>query len=510
MLESLENSLSEFSKVNVWDSPCGSGKTSAMIWKINNEFEDEKIFYVTPYLDEVNRVIKNCKKRHFVEPHISKVVLEDGTEIWNKSNALLDLVRRGRNICTTHALLSNISDELIEALRSGNYVLILDEVFEVVKEYKSSSWGKVRPTSEERARNDIKKVMDMFIHHGAVTIDENTMAVVWHQDKADEAKVEQDRYEDVIRMAKRGLLYYISNSIVYWSFPIELFRDIFSQTYILTFMFEGQIQAAYYRYHGLRYEKWHPIKDIVNGEFVYTVHLTTDDEFERSWIRSVRNRIEIVEKESINRIGSKYYDNGWQMTSLSWTWFQRELEKENGIGEIEVLGRNAQNFFNNVAIDKDAGSRMWAVFLDAQESIMKGNPLLSKNGFVPIGTRAVNDFADRTALAYMVNRYYQPYIKTFFSKRDVKIDEDYWALSDLVQWVWRSNIRVTEIYEMITYKKKSKKNKKIDKEDPEKFDKERNREIKEKKWVEPKNIQIYIPSERMRTLFCDYLWFDEN
>jgi hypothetical protein len=160
----LNNYLTGFSKVKVIDSPCGTGKTSAIIKKINEEFPlSTKIFYVTPYLSEVNRVKIECPKRDFKEPKSIKATLDDGTEIWNKSNSLLSLVQKGNNICTTHALLSNVSEELIDALRSQSYVLILDEVFDVVKEFKSN-WlvQNTKNTNEERMRNDIKKVMDMI------------------------------------------------------------------------------------------------------------------------------------------------------------------------------------------------------------------------------------------------------------------------------------------------------------------------------------------------------------
>ena len=54
-------------------------------------------------------------------------------------------------------------------------------------------------------------------------------------------------------------------------------------------------------------------------------------------------------------------------------------------------------------------------------------------------------------------------IKQFFIDKGVTIDEDTWALSELLQWIFRSAIR------------------------------------------EHKKINIYIPSERMRNLFLEWL-----
>lgn len=72
-------------------------------------------------------------------------------------------------------------------------------------------------------------------------------------------------------------------------------------------------------------------------------------------------------------------------------------------------------------------------------------------------------------LAYLVNRFMNPIEKGFFQQYDVKVDEDTWALSELIQWVWRSSIRD----------------------------------------LDGKPIVIYIPSKRMRDLFKQYLTSDK-
>lgn len=41
-------------------------------------------------------------------------------------------------------------------------------------------------------------------------------------------------------------------SKMYWPFPIELFR-VFSEVFILTYMFEGQIQCYYYRLFSMQF-----------------------------------------------------------------------------------------------------------------------------------------------------------------------------------------------------------------------------------------------------------------
>lgn len=80
--------------------------------------------------------------------------------------------------------------------------------------------------------------------------------------------------------------------------------------------------------------------------------------------------------------------------------------------------------------------------------------------------RASNKYRDRTSIAYPVNRYINTGVKNFFIKHNVEIDEDGFALSEMLQFIWRSAIR------------------------------------------DGKEIWIYIPSVRMRNLLK--MWIDKN
>ena len=69
-------------------------------------------------------------------------------------------------------------------------------------------------------------------------------------------------------------------------------------------------------------------------------------------------------------------------------------------------------------------------------------------------------------VAYLVNRYLNPVVKNFFKSRNVEVDEDGYALSEMLQFIWRSAIR------------------------------------------EYREINVYIPSSRMRDLLL--IWIKEN
>lgn len=68
----------------------------------------------------------------------------------------------------------------------------------------------------------------------------------------------------------------------------------------------------------------------------------------------------------------------------------------------------------------------------------------SKDNFVPFNTRATNDYADRTATAFLLNRFMNPNENQFFSYRGIEVDEELLAISDLIQFLFRGCIRNNE------------------------------------------------------------------
>jgi hypothetical protein len=54
-----------------------------------------------------------------------------------------------------------------------------------------------------------------------------------------------------------------SNQVLIWCMPKSFF-DLFEHCYICTYLFEGSLQASYFRLHGIRYEA----KSLLNGVLI--------------------------------------------------------------------------------------------------------------------------------------------------------------------------------------------------------------------------------------------------
>ena len=205
-------------------------------------------------------------------------------------------------------------------------------------------------------------------------------------------------------------------------------------------MFNSQMQKYYYDYYQLPYEFMGVSKD---GGYHFT-----DDFVSSTPERDYRRLIHVLDSDKMNRIGDR-------RTDLSLSWFDRN---QNNAAPAE-LKKNIYNFFVNVRECKTKDC-LWTTFKDYKSKLQgKGYT----KGFLEIGARATNDYKDRTSVAYIANRYMNPLIKKFFQQHGVEVDEDGFALSEMLQFIWRSAIR------------------------------------------EENEIWIYIPTIRMRTLLIDWI-----
>lgn len=392
-------------KITVVDAPCGYGKTSFAIQYMNNELF-ERFMYITPFLSEIDRVIKTCDNREFRKPNEK---LGKGS----KTNHFYKLVEDGYNVISTHSLFKGLSQEVINDIREGEYILILDEVCDVVEQIPIS-----------------KRDIQILINEKIIEIDEENKAH-WIDDTY------EGKFSSMKNPIKNGDVYFFNNSLMLWTFPINIFTA-FKEVYILTYMFKGQVQRYYYDLNSVEYE-YKSISKINNS---YNL-------CEYQEINGVKY------KDLIHIYEGKLNDIGDRTTALSKSWYDKSSKKE----LMKKLKNSTYYYFKRV-IKSKSKDNMWTTF-EGYKSQCKGEGY--SKGFVPCNSRATNDYKNKTNCAYLINRFYIPTINNFFTGKGVKIDEDVWSLSELIQWLFRSVIR------------------------------------------EEKEINLYIPSKRMRNLLIQWL-----
>lgn len=383
-------------EITVIDSIMGSGKTSWAIQYMREANPLEKFIYITPFLSEVARIREGVTSRVFNEPSNAN---DDG----RKMTSLKELIVRGDNIVSTHSLFQTADDELIELLNDSGYTLILDEVMDCVE-----------PVNVRQS--DIKKLEAS----GDIEIVDNR--VKWKGDPHDDS-----RYKDIRLLAQAGNLFYHRGKFLVWAFPPAVFHT-FGKVIVLTYLFKGQMQRYYF--------------DLFNFEYDYKSVKSNEGKYELCKY-DAKNEARKQLLELIELYSGKMNDIGNRKNALSASWLRR------ADGDLLTeIQKNLYNYLQNVAEAK-RGDVFYSTLKEVENSIAPRGykePRRKKDGgkrevIIPLNARATNEYADRWALAYIFNRYANPHINSFFQDNDVTVDEELLAVSDLLQWIWRSRIR---------------------------------------------------------------------
>jgi hypothetical protein len=396
-------------RVNVVDTIMGGGKTSAAINYINSTGDEVRFLYITPFLSEVERVIRSCPSKAFKQPE------SFGTKI----RGIKYLFESRENIVSTHQLFSLFDDEIIDLAYNAGYILIMDEVADVVESLRITE-------------SDKQIILNNF-----ASVDEDGL-LRWYDDSY------TGEFDEYKRLCDLGCVGIYQNEAVIWLFPISTFRA-FREIYILTYLFSAQIQKYYYDYYGVEYNYLY-VKGSSLSEYAFSSDVTYQN---NGYAVDYRSLIKVYEGDKLNAIGDL-------PTSLSVSWYHRN--RENYL--MDKLKNNCQNYFRNI-VKNPSNKNMWTTFKDYR-GILSGKGYAK--GYLSSNIRATNEYRDRTAVAYLINKYFNPYVKNFFVSRGVVVDEDLYATSELLQFLFRSAIR------------------------------------------DGQPIELYIPSSRMRQLLYD--WFD--
>ncbi|MGP2528730.1 hypothetical protein ACTUHY_12405 [Acidaminococcus sp. LBK-2] len=89
-------------------------------------------------------------------------------------------------------------------------------------------------------------------------------------------------------------------------------------------------------------------------------------------------------------------------------------------------------------------SILWTSFKDNMKALKIPKHGISLKNWTACNTRATNDYSNRTNVIYPINRYMNPFKASFWKAQGIVIDTDNWALNELIQFLWRSNLRVAD------------------------------------------------------------------
>jgi len=441
------------------DALPGKGKTSYAIQKINS-YPQKSFVYCTPLLSEIDR-IKEATHKRFYDP-----TYKDGRKICG----LNDLLSQCHDIAVSHSTFANATEETVELVREGQYTLILDETIDCVSEYN----GVVEGFGNKMTKADIKFLID----RKAIDIDDYGR-VHWICDS-----YIGSNYTEVERLAKRGNLILINDTLFLWEFPVDVIKA-FEEVSVLTYLFEGSQLQAFFDYHDIPYVLY-GVEEIPDSDKQYRLCEYVVDTKDR---QKYKELINILYDEKLNN-----YPNG----AFSSTWYKNNLGKP----VMKRIKDDLYNYFRNIT-KAPSSNIMWTCISGAKGSgknalsgkgytmvkqltnadkyarlleietvnlfkqlgrkptqkeieelevyINKHKKKLSANEtdrlrkklscFVPCNARASNDYRERNVLAYVVNMWPNEFINQFFKRKGFEINKDMFGLSCMLQWLFRSAVR---------------------------------------------------------------------
>ena len=385
--------------VKVCDAIMGTGKSSAAITYMN-EHSDERFIYITPYLDEAARIKKQCPACNFVEP-------SDKLSKYNYKKSLhtAALISQGKCIATTHQAFKSYTNAMLMDIQKYGYILIIDENVDVLEAYD------LHP-------DDLKMTVD----GGYVEFDKNAYSLTGKP-------YDGAAMRDLFNMMKSRSLICVQDgdsSLFYWALPPELITS-FKQVFVLTYLFTGQSFHHFLEIYDIEYE-YIGIEKQADGTFRFCDWPGYTPEY----VSNLRDKLHIYYNDKLNEIGDDYY-------SLSLSWFERD-----GDG-VEQLKKNVYNFYRNIC-GTPAAKRLWGSY---KAGLYKIRGKGYSNAFLNFNARATNKYRDRNTIVYACNVFMNVREKTFYQMHGIDVDEDVFALSTMVQWIWRSAIRDGE--EVILY-----------------------------------------------------------
>lgn len=419
--------------IKVCDAFMGAGKTSASV-NYMNAHPDKKFLYITPYIEETERIRNDCPNLHFWLPNNHQEEYE-----FTKRGHLKQLVTEGRNVSITHALFRLCDTETAKIIREQDYTIIIDEVVDI--------FSKLEVSDSDLA---------MIIDSGWLQIIDNGDSKAYTYDiESAPNKYQGGKFVDLFVYAASQRLTEVTDvnggrNLWYWTLQDELFRGD-NEVIILTFMFKGSVMAGFLEANGINYHMIGVSNRSGKYEFVPTPQCPPD------YVGKLSEMINIVENKRMNEVGDKMY-------ALSNNWFKTRLS-HGRVGDFDAIKKHLRNFFYELNKNTPKDNRLWSTFKDAKWKL-RGDGY--SNAFLAFSTKATNEYRHCSALAYLVNVYHDPNIRIYLAARGATINDNDYALSTMVQWIWRSAIR------------------------------------------DGKPISLYLPSRRMRTLLKNWIETEEE
>lgn len=379
--------------IEVLDALPGCGKTHAIFTYMSNN-QDKPWLYLSPLKDEIdNRVLKEANR-----VGMDFVIPDEGSDS-TKTEQIFNMLKEGKNIACTHNLMLRFQDRHIEKIIKHSYRVVCDEELNLISGY-----------------NIRKEDREFLIKHNLIkVVDEKGMIEFTDPDMDTEA-----RYGDVKRLADMGCLFAAKRStgilVCQLSTKLIIAADRFI---LLSYSYEGSIMFTFLSLHGFGYKPFNEVS-------LYRSEQNIKDK--------LKELLTLIETPSVKKIRRKY--------PLSKSWWENSPKAH----QEEVIKAMISVFSNSKLSSSDLFYTLPKnrVIKEDGKSTALNVKHLQKNNFLACSIRATNEYADKKLAIHAYSLHPNQSVKTYLQDLGHECNDSVYALTTLIQWLWRGCIRKEE------------------------------------------------------------------
>jgi len=333
----------------------------------------------------------------------------------------LELLQEGHNIAFTHSLYTRLTEDHLFLIEQWGYVLVIDEEVSMIEEFKEAQSN---VEGHSYSAHDLK----YLYQSEKITIDESEQGrVKWLWDDYGD----KGQYSRLKTMCDLGMVYCVIekdgeqrrdhriHSLVV-QLPESLVRKC-HRVVLVTYMFQGSLLESFLELKGI---PWTHFDKDTEG-----VTLRFDDEQIKERLRDL---ITFVETKTTEQISNR---------RMSYTWYNNTATKE----DLDMISRAIRSVGDKAGASRH--SMMWtapkALAFPHRNNgrVVKPSGYSAKWCFVYSSSKATNEFSHKDTLVHCLHKHPNVFVEKYLNHYGVSIDKDAYALSELIQWVWRSQIR---------------------------------------------------------------------
>ena len=400
-------------KVEILDSIMGSNKTNRVLdWIDSNP--NERYLYISPLLSEVDntsRLATNLKHVSFEFPSTD--------EYDTKTDDLLSKLEVGANISCTHSLYLSMTEKHLDLIEKFEYIVIIDEEVGVIDAFKKYS------TDDLAYLNS----------NGDIEISDEDGMISWVG--AELGK--KAKYKQFYNLCKAKAVYATkrSDTMLVTQMPVELFTRA-KRVIIMTYMFNGNVLDNFLKLKKVEVVPFTEVQptQIDKQEIRELIDLKPLDR------KLLKLSMSVYGYDKMDKKGFDLISNYIRSTGLSVgakaidTMYT--LPKVVSPVEVKSGKRVAPRgylTYKTEVLDEDG-----VVVLDG-----KGKPKTEDNYcWLHSGCRATNKYAYKWYLVHCYDRHPNLSVETYLKEYGCPVDKNVFALSEMLQWIWRSRIRKGE------------------------------------------------------------------